>query len=368
MIPPLRGSETSSGCDAPFPAAPNERSDSSVMSLASTNDSRTATGNRGKRKQKDDKLTGDGRGGGNSDYEIFGNDNTSPREENSETDDDTFDPTYVDSASDVSTSCSEGDWDGESRGTGGKYRSMKRRDRERNDHSRRRSKRGASGRTGLASTSPHLTIFLMNPAPPASVHRRTRRSTNPGRTFPSTSASKVSPTTQPKTSGPSGMVPPMPLPPGPLTTQFQVHLSPPTTQEELVTSPPVVIRFRIHPVPRTPSAVLEPKVREDRATLTPLASLGSFFFDEKWGKIFVSTLIHWAATLEDPFRANAIMIPVVKGILKYTRPEISLNDDYGNTSEAVDIAVDMVRHYVCRTMVRRCYICSAMPHFRLDRC
>jgi hypothetical protein len=86
------------------------------------------------------------------------------------------------------------------------------------------------------------------------------------------------------------------------------------------------------------------RVKKLRYTLSslpfPRGAAGTSYTRD-WRKTFKSTLIHWAATLEDPFGTNAIMEDVVVEIWKQVFPSIA-NEVDGDSRDAI---IHVVRPY-----------------------
>lgn len=53
-----------------------------------------------------------------------------------------------------------------------------------------------------------------------------------------------------------------------------------------------------------------------------------------WRKYFKPTLIHWAATLKDPFGTNALMEDIITEVWKTVFPSIA-NEVVGSSHEAI---------------------------------
>ena len=86
------------------------------------------------------------------------------------------------------------------------------------------------------------------------------------------------------------------------------------------------------------------RIRKIRYTFSslpfPRGAAGTSYTHD-WRKSFKSTLIHWAATLEDPFGTNAIMEDIVEEIWKLVFPSIA-NEVDGDSREAI---IHVVRAY-----------------------
>jgi hypothetical protein len=70
--------------------------------------------------------------------------------------------------------------------------------------------------------------------------------------------------------------------------------------------------------------------------------VASSSYTRDWRKFFKPTLIHWAATLEDPFGTNAVMENVVKEVWKMVFPSIADEVD-GDSREAI---IHVVKAYL----------------------
>jgi hypothetical protein len=61
----------------------------------------------------------------------------------------------------------------------------------------------------------------------------------------------------------------------------------------------------------------------------------SMSYAREWRKSFKSTLIHWAATLEDPFGTNAVMEDVITEVWKTVFPSIANEVVGGSSRQAI---------------------------------
>jgi hypothetical protein len=83
------------------------------------------------------------------------------------------------------------------------------------------------------------------------------------------------------------------------------------------------------------------KIRYTFSSLPFPRGAASTSYARDWRKSFKSTLIHWAATLEDPFGTNAIVENVVAEIWKLVFPSIAKEVD-DDSREAI---IHVVRPY-----------------------
>jgi hypothetical protein len=83
------------------------------------------------------------------------------------------------------------------------------------------------------------------------------------------------------------------------------------------------------------------KIRYNFSSLPFPRGASSTSYVRDWRKSFKSTLIHWAATLEDPFGTNVVMEDIVAEIWKEVFPSIAKEVD-GSSREAI---MHVVRHY-----------------------
>ena len=83
------------------------------------------------------------------------------------------------------------------------------------------------------------------------------------------------------------------------------------------------------------------KIRYTFSSLPFPRGAASTSYTREWRKSFKSTLIHWAATLEDPFGTNAVMEDVVAEIWKLVFSSIA-NEVDGDSREAI---IHVVRAY-----------------------
>jgi hypothetical protein len=79
------------------------------------------------------------------------------------------------------------------------------------------------------------------------------------------------------------------------------------------------------------------RVKKEKYTLASLPfprGAASTSYTREWRKSFKSTLIHWAATLNDPFGTNAVMEDIITDIWRKVFPSIA-NEVVGNSREAI---------------------------------
>ena len=76
------------------------------------------------------------------------------------------------------------------------------------------------------------------------------------------------------------------------------------------------------------------KIRYNFSSLPFPHGAASTSYTRDWRKFFKPTLIHWAATLEDPFGTNAVMEDIVKEVWKMVFPSIADEVD-GGSREAI---------------------------------
>ena len=78
-------------------------------------------------------------------------------------------------------------------------------------------------------------------------------------------------------------------------------------------------------------------MKKEKYTLASLPfprGAASTSYAREWRKSFKSTLIHWAATLEDPFGANAVMEDVITEVWKAVFPSIE-NEVVGDSRKVI---------------------------------
>jgi hypothetical protein len=83
------------------------------------------------------------------------------------------------------------------------------------------------------------------------------------------------------------------------------------------------------------------KIRYNISSLPFPRGASSTSYARDWRKVFKLTLIHWAATLEDPFGTNAVMENIVAEIWKEVFPSIAKEVD-GSSCDAI---MHVVRPY-----------------------
>ena len=97
----------------------------------------------------------------------------------------------------------------------------------------------------------------------------------------------------------------------------------------------------VEPAPDLSSNSSGHRVKKEKYTLASLPfprGLASTSYTREWRKSFKSTLIHWAATLKDPFGTNAIMEDVIAEIWKAVFPSVA--------NEVVSGSHDVIIHLV----------------------
>ena len=81
------------------------------------------------------------------------------------------------------------------------------------------------------------------------------------------------------------------------------------------------------------------KIRYNFSSLPFPRGAASTPYTRDWRKSFKSTLIHWAATLEDPFGTNAVMEDFVKEIWKTVFPSIANEVDGGSREAIIHVVI-----------------------------
>ena len=79
------------------------------------------------------------------------------------------------------------------------------------------------------------------------------------------------------------------------------------------------------------------KVRYTFSSLPFLRGAASTSYTRDWRKSFKPTLIHWAATLEDPFGTNAVMGDTVTEVWKMVFPSIANEVDGGSRDAIIHV-------------------------------
>jgi hypothetical protein len=77
------------------------------------------------------------------------------------------------------------------------------------------------------------------------------------------------------------------------------------------------------------------RVKKEKYTLASLPfprGAETMSYTREWRKSFKSTLIHWAATLKDPFGTNAVMGDIVTEVWMAVFPSIANEVDVGSQS------------------------------------
>ena len=88
------------------------------------------------------------------------------------------------------------------------------------------------------------------------------------------------------------------------------------------------------------------RVKKERYTLASLPfprGAASTSYTREWRKSFKSTLIHWAATLQDPFGTNSVMGDVITDIWKAAFPSIA-NEVDGASHQVINHLVSSFFH------------------------
>ena len=86
------------------------------------------------------------------------------------------------------------------------------------------------------------------------------------------------------------------------------------------------------------------KVRYTFSSLPFPRGAASTTYTRDWRKSFKPTLIHWAATLEDPFGTNAVMDDTVTEVWKAVFPSIA-NEVDGGSRDAIIHVVSYIPSY-----------------------
>jgi hypothetical protein len=92
----------------------------------------------------------------------------------------------------------------------------------------------------------------------------------------------------------------------------------------------------VEPVPAEASSSGR-RVRKVKFTFSSLPfprGPANMAYTREWRKLFKPTLIHWAATLEDPFGTNSLMEGVIAEVWKTVFPSIA-NEVDGSNREAI---------------------------------
>ena len=79
------------------------------------------------------------------------------------------------------------------------------------------------------------------------------------------------------------------------------------------------------------------RVKKEKYTLASLPfprGAASMSYTRDWRKYFKPTLIHWAATLKDPFGTNAVMGKIITEVWKHVFPTIE-NEVIGRSREVI---------------------------------
>ena len=94
----------------------------------------------------------------------------------------------------------------------------------------------------------------------------------------------------------------------------------------------------VEPAPATlDSSSSGRRVKKEKYTLASLPfphGAVSMSYTREWRKYFKPTLIHWAATLKDPFSTNAVMGDKITEIWKAVFPSIA-NEVVGDSRPAI---------------------------------
>lgn len=106
--------------------------------------------------------------------------------------------------------------------------------------------------------------------------------------------------------------------------------------------PPIFkINVRVVETPVTGKGASGKRTRKEKYSVASLPfPTGTVELNKKkWRRSFKTTLIHWAATQDDPFGTNAIMDNEVKVIWKLVFPSLLFDDD--------DERWEPILHVVC---------------------
>ena len=98
----------------------------------------------------------------------------------------------------------------------------------------------------------------------------------------------------------------------------------------------------VFPEATTTSTRSVKKIRYNFSSLSFPRGVASSSYTWDWRKLFKPTLIHWAATLEDPFGTNEVMEDIVKEVWKMVFPSIA-NEVDGDSREAI---IHVVKRYL----------------------
>ena len=88
------------------------------------------------------------------------------------------------------------------------------------------------------------------------------------------------------------------------------------------------------PVEKSSSGRRVKKVKYSFSLLPFPHGVANMTYTREWRKSFKPTLIHWAATLEDPFGTNALMEDIITDLWKTVFPSIA-NEVVGGNREAI---------------------------------
>lgn len=93
----------------------------------------------------------------------------------------------------------------------------------------------------------------------------------------------------------------------------------------------------VETAPDTSSGVNGHRVKKEKYTLASLPfprGATSMTYTRDWRKLFKPTLIHWAATLKDPFGTNSVMEDTITEVWKTVFPSIA-NEVTGSSRAAI---------------------------------
>jgi hypothetical protein len=78
------------------------------------------------------------------------------------------------------------------------------------------------------------------------------------------------------------------------------------------------------------------RVKKEKYTLSslPFPRGASLSYTREWRKSFKSTVIHWAATLKDPFGTNSVMEDIITEVWRAVFPSFA-NEVVGGSRQAI---------------------------------
>ncbi|KAF8800095.1 hypothetical protein BYT27DRAFT_7149065 [Phlegmacium glaucopus] len=88
------------------------------------------------------------------------------------------------------------------------------------------------------------------------------------------------------------------------------------------------------PVEKSSSSCCVKKVKYTFSSLPFPRGAANITYSHEWRRSFKTTLIHWAATLEDPFGTNAVMEDIITEVWRTVFPSIA-NEVVGSSREAI---------------------------------